>query len=187
MSAYGTITANSWRVDLLPPTTWELPSPPNVPGKLAAPFRRLVLHHLRLDTARSLPGLLEYMHQVFAAEIEAGRTYPQEVANEVVTLSGANDDSTTKSRVYTRAEFEAYFWAADVVIAIGTNAGDELDPALIGGVEVARAGRSWEDILVGFYYVKPNYPGRSSHVSETTFIHTRVKQTRSVCRSALIE
>jgi hypothetical protein len=187
MSAYGTITANSRTVDLLPPTAWEPPSSANVPGKLAAPFRRLVLHHLRLDTARSLPGLLEYSHQVFAAEVEAGRTYPQEIANDVAASSGSNDDSMTKPAVYTRAEFEAYFWAADVIIAIGTNAADELDSVLVGDVEVARAGRSWEDSLVGFYYVKPNYPGRSSHVSDTTFVHTRVKQqTRSVRRSALI-
>jgi hypothetical protein len=85
-------------------------------------------------------------------------------------------DSMKKPTIYTRAEFGAYFWAADVIVAIGTNADDELVSVLVGDVEVAQAGRSWEDILIGFYYVKPNDPGRSSHVSDTTFIHTRVKQ-----------
>ena len=146
MTAYGaTITAPISRpVTLLPPTVWELPEPTTL-GKPAAPFHRLSLHHLRLDDARTLPGLVEYTHRVFAAEVEAGRTYPQEALP------------------HTRATFEAYFWAADVVVAIGTvtsgDGGGDSD-----GVEAVRAGRSWEDALVGFYYVKPNYPGRSSHV-----------------------
>jgi len=148
MSAYGTIAASSRPVDLLPPTVWELPEPAR-PGKPAAPFRRLALHHLRLDGAQALPGLVEYTHRMFAAEVEAGRTYPQEAP-------------------HTRATFEAYFWAADVIIAIGTNndqTGSDSDV-----VEAARAGRSWEDALVGFYYVKPNYPGRSSHVRAPLWI-----------------
>ena len=76
MSAYGTtITAPISRpIDLLPPTIWELPEP----TKPAAPFRRLSLYHLRLDDARALPSLVEYTHRVFAAEVEAGQTYPQE-------------------------------------------------------------------------------------------------------------
>ena len=143
MSAYGTIAtpAAGRPLDLLPPTIWELPAPP--PGKPAPPFRRLALYHLRLDDNARTSGLVEYTHRVFAAEVEAGRTYPQE---EVP---------------YGRAAFEAYFWAADVIVAIG----DIQTDGLAGSdVKTARAGRSWEDALVGFYYVKPNYPGRSSHV-----------------------
>jgi hypothetical protein len=206
MSAYGTITVTGRQVTLLPSTTWELPEPAN--GKPAAPFRRLALHHLRLDSARALPSLLEHTYQVFAAEVEAGRTYPQEAAAKSQATaspsseSGANTTSgsgggggggvvsdseamagtatttttmTSESQCYyTRADFEAYFWAADVVVAIGINADDDhdgSDPALVGrGVEAARAGRRWEDVLVGFYYIKPNYPGRSSHVSDYGYI-----------------
>lgn len=144
MSAYGTtITAPISRpVGLLPQTIWELPEP----TKPAAPFRRLSLYHLRLDDARALPGLVEYTHRVFAAEVEAGRTYPQEALP------------------YTREVFEAYFWAADVVVAIGTVANGDEGAGPDDVEAVLRAGRSWEDALVGFYYVKPNYPGRSSHV-----------------------
>ena len=79
MSAYGAVTVVNRPVDLLPPTTWDLPQPN--PGKPASPFRRLVLHHLRLKSTLALPAgpsLLEYTHRIFAAEIEAGRTYPQE-------------------------------------------------------------------------------------------------------------
>jgi hypothetical protein len=164
------------KVNLLPPTTWELPK--SVPRELVTPFSHLVLHHLRLDAARSLPGLLEYTHRVFATLIEAGRTHSLEATTKATTSSVDDDDSITSKWVYTRAEFEAFVWAADVVIAIGTNADNGSDPALVGDVEATRAGRSWEDILVGFYYVRPNHQGgRTSHVSGYVyvFIHTRVK------------
>lgn len=175
MSAYGTITVASRSVDLLPPTSWDLPQPA-APGKPAAPFRRLVLHHLRLDSARALPGpgpgLLDYTHRIFAAEIEAGRTYPQEAVagsgliGEQPDNDGGDTDTNAATQTYTRAAFEAYFWAADVIVAIGqTDGGGGGVHVLVGDVEASRAGRRWEDALVGFYYVKPNYPGRSSHVS----------------------
>jgi hypothetical protein len=76
-------------------------------------------------------------------------------------------------QAYTRAAFEAYFWAGDVIIAIGmVDDGVSVDGRDRGGdVEASRGGRSWEDVLIGFYYVKPNYPGRSSHVSILHFPH----------------
>lgn len=217
MSAYGAVTVTNSPVDLLPPTTWDLAQP--VPGKPAAPFRRLVLHHLRLESARALPAgpspsLLEYTHKIFAAEVEAGRTYPQEAIAADTSLSGGELDdlsgggsssggasdthATRASKSYTRVAFEAYFWAADVIVAIG-----QLDDTADGGrddasgqvqaqalaqaqngdlLEISRRGRSWEDALVGFYYVKPNYPGRSSHVSVLLKSHfhfyTRHKNAR---------
>jgi hypothetical protein len=170
MSAYGTIAVSGGPADLLPSTSWD--QPPPLPDKPFVPFGRLVLHHLRLDSTRAtLPGLLEYTHNIFAAEVEAGRTYPQE-------------SDAAHERPYTRAAFEAYFWAADVFVAVGMD--DAPADVMIAGnngggggdrdrnsagvpvdvdVEASRRGRSWEDVLVGFYYVKPNYPGRSSHVS----------------------
>jgi len=211
MSAYGAITVTNRPIDLLPPTTWDLPQP--APGKPSAPFRRLVLHHLRLESACALPAgpsLLEYTHRIFAAEVEAGRTYPQEADSDTLAAvaatagsglrgkepddlsgsggsgGGGGGDTQTQThahatRVYTRAAFEAYFWAADVIVAIGQTDDDAADGASDDGqsqvqahnqnVEsgsadlLERGGRSWEDALVGFYYVKPNYPGRSSHVS----------------------
>ena len=191
MSAYGAISVPNGPVDLLPPTTWDLPQPS--PGKRAAPFRSLVLHHLRLESARALPAgpsLLEYTYRIFAAEVEAGRTYPQEAEavgsslssgreSDDSNLSGGDTHTRATQAVYTRAAFEAYFWAADVMVAIGQTDDDDDDgqaqvPNVGNGsasdgnlLEISSGvgGRSWEDALVGFYYVKPNYPGRSSHVS----------------------
>lgn len=95
--------------------------------------------------------------------------------------SGATSGVHAASRAYyTRAAFEAYFWAADVIVAIGQTDDAAADHGGSGGGQVTvqaqnfgigevscggRSSRSWEDALVGFYYVKPNYPGRSSHVS----------------------
>lgn len=95
--------------------------------------------------------------------------------------SGATSGVHAASRAYyTRAAFEAYFWAADVIVAIGQTDDAVADHGGSGGGQVTvqaqkfgigevscggRSSRSWEDALVGFYYVKPNYPGRSSHVS----------------------
>ena len=199
MSAYGAVAVTNRPIDPLPPTTWDLPQP--APGKPAAPFRRLALHHLNLESARALPAdstdpglnLLEYTYRVFAAEVEAGRTYPQETdalaavigasAGGAGTGAGAGDDTHAThvaTRAYTRAAFEAYFWAADVIVAVGQTDYDTADDGGSGDggqvraqarnvgsgdlLEISRGGRSWENALVGFYYVKPNYPGRSSHV-----------------------
>jgi hypothetical protein len=139
-----------------------------------------------LDSARILPGLLEYTHRIFAAEVEAGRTYPQEAHHATVLVAatgaaaattgvgmggGGDSDAHEVEYAYTRAAFEAYFWAADVFVAIGMMddaadvVGDGDGDLEVEGLEASRGGRSWEDALVGFYYVKPNYPGRSSHVS----------------------
>ena len=191
MSAYGTIAVTSRPGDLLPSTSWDLP-PPSL-GKPAVPFRRLVLHHLRLDSARAFPGLFEYTHRIFAAEVEAGRTYPQEAHATVAAAAasvegvGSSDDSDAKADpdthecAYTRAAFEAYFWAADVFVAVGMT-DDAADVVGDGDLDVKAScgGRSWEEGLVGFYYVKPNYPGRSSHVSEfpSANHHTLVRNNR---------
>jgi len=38
-------------------------------------------------------------------------------------------------------------------------------------------GRSWEECVAGFYYVKPNYPGRSSHICNGGFVVPKVQQS----------
>jgi len=37
-------------------------------------------------------------------------------------------------------------------------------------IEEERAGRAWDDCIVGYYYIKPNYPGRSSHICNAGFV-----------------
>ncbi|KIJ15515.1 hypothetical protein PAXINDRAFT_114666 [Paxillus involutus ATCC 200175] len=101
----------------------------------------VTLHHIDQSAINLHPGLFDYLHSTFADEVDKGLTYPQEDVRDPDT-------------------FGAYFFGADVFIAI-TSSGD-----IIG----ARGGRSWEECVAGFYYVKPNYPGRSSHICNAGFV-----------------
>lgn len=108
---------------------------------------------MTLETAAAYPPLVAYLHKCFADEVASGMTYPQEI------LQG---------ETYTQAMFEGYFFAVDVLVAI-TGSGDipegkEDGSAVQLSILQASKGRTWEDCVAGVYYVKPNYPGRSSHV-----------------------
>lgn len=158
MSAYGEIRRLQ-DTELLPVTVWA------TEPELEA-MQRYSVYHLTLPTARLLPGLLEYLCAAFAKEVEDGMTYPQE--GEI-----------------TQTAFETYFFSADVFVGIfgDTTLSDEELPN--HSIEAQKGKRSWEDCIGGFYYVsissllsnlvsvirvlqiKPNYPGRSSHVRNT--------------------
>lgn len=107
---------------------------------------KLSIHHLTLQTARSLLGIVEYLHVVFAEEVEQGMTYPQE---------GAIDQQA----------FETYFFAADVFVAV-LNAPDPVETSAIDGTVTTRSleevsrGREWADCIGGYYYVR--YPVEES-------------------------
>jgi len=99
-------------------------------------------HHLTLSTAPTT--LVGAMYAEFAAELgrDEGRTYPQELP-------------------MSQSEFEAYFFARDVIVGIGEErAGDEADGKVLDGERgvrallVAKGDRNWTDVLAGFYYVR---------------------------------
>ena len=132
MSAYGVITRPLTSTISLAPTAWACKPNAKRPD---SPPKQLKIHHLTLAAARSLPGLIEHLRAVFTLEIKAGRTYPQE------TLDGDG-------------AFEAYFFAADVFLAIvgdGEVAQDAIE--LNETVEESQQGRNWDDCIAGFYYV----------------------------------
>ena len=136
MSAYGEIRRGSTSsISILPSTIWGSKSHGSDSDG------RITVHHLTLTTARQLPGLLEYLNRIFANEIKNGQTYPQEGEMAQVT-------------------FEAYFFAADVFVGIfgglskecmteGGNAEVDIDDA--------RATRSWEECVAGYYYVRQRH------------------------------
>jgi len=127
------------------------------------------VHHLTLATAPL--DLVALLYAEFASELENGFTYPQ--------LGPMSLD-----------EFKAYFFARDVFVGIradprqvqnlNLNLASESDglPVRLQGdnagvpkdVEEARNGRGWSECVLGAYYVKPNYPGRSSHICNAGFI-----------------
>ncbi len=134
MFAYGGCNIPTISI-VLPSTPWHLKSThPDTPSSLT-------VHHLTLTTAEAFPGLVDYIHKTFADELERGQTYPQEL------LAGEE---------YTRASFDAYYFAKDVLIAVLGREGDEprQDGAAVPtGLAEAVGGRSWEDSIAGCYYV----------------------------------
>lgn len=139
MSAYGDIK-RAQNAALLSSTVWVLPPRDRDSGSDTG---YITVHHLTLATARALPSLLEYLAGVFAKEVEDGLTYPQE---------GEMSQET----------FEAYFFAADVFIAIvggespGTPGAQKL---LNASTFTEKGGRAWEDCIAGYYYVRADGSG----------------------------
>ncbi|KAG6381939.1 hypothetical protein JVT61DRAFT_563 [Boletus reticuloceps] len=151
MSAYGALSRPTRASPLrLPTTAWPHPRDPTT---------TVTLFHLdpsamvdaNADTGRnrnSSPGLFDHLHAIFADEVEKGLTYPQEDMRD--------PDA-----------FRAYFFAADVVIAIvdlpgergvsesrqdGEQDGDALPVPREVEIDLEHA-RAWDECVVGFYYV----------------------------------
>ncbi|WVO16187.1 hypothetical protein L204_103858 [Cryptococcus depauperatus] len=89
-------------------------------------------------------SLLRLFYKIFSDELESGCTYPQEGP-------------------MTYEAFLAYLFAATTIVGIITKVGSQGEIDTSGDLEGAKAGRSWEECVGGCYYIKPNYPGRSSH------------------------
>ncbi|KAB8235247.1 GNAT family N-acetyltransferase [Aspergillus alliaceus] len=52
--------------------------------------------------------------------------------------------------------------------------------AVLGEEEGLREGRDWEKECLGTFYIKPNYPGRCSHVCNAGFLTTVAARNRGV-------
>jgi hypothetical protein len=81
-------------------------------------------------------SLVEAMHQVFNDEVERGDTYPQEF-------------------VLSNEEFEGYFFSGDAFVLIK----GRHDQAL--AVDARDKPKDWNQDLLGFFYIKPNFPVRN--------------------------
>ena len=73
--------------------------------------------------------LIKFLHGEFTAEILRGGTYPME---QPMALE----------------EFADYWFGAFAALAILDDEGEGL-----------REGRDWENVCMGTFYIKPNYPG----------------------------
>lgn len=102
-------------------------------------------------------AVLDYLANVFNDELALGISYPQRGP-------------------LAQAEFEAYFLGYDLIVAFFVSA--EAVPASVpeDGVQVSHDLIPTLDTLdmanavAGFYYIKPNYPGRSSHLCNAGFV-----------------
>jgi GNAT superfamily N-acetyltransferase len=100
------------------------------------------------------PSLLAYLSDQFNKEIENGDTYP---LIDTMPLD----------------QFSAYWFQ---------NFGAVM---LLGSIENADEvveGKNWVTECLGSFYIKPNYPGRSSHVSNAGFLVTDAARNRGVGR-----
>lgn len=104
------------------------------------------------------PALLKFLAGVFAAEVEAGDTFPliEPMSEEVF----------------------AKYWLqnfAAVMIA-------DVDRSLPEDVLTPETELNWEELCLGTFYVKPNYPGRSSHICNAGFLVTPKARGKGVGR-----
>ncbi len=105
------------------------------------------------------PRLLAYLSECFNKEIEDGNTYPMM--------------NTLPLDVF------GPYWFGNfgAVMVLGD----------IGGIEAAsemeRNGADWNKLCLGSFYIKPNYPGRSSHVCNGGFLVTPAARNKGVGKS----
>ncbi|KAI1469310.1 uncharacterized protein F4812DRAFT_450537 [Daldinia caldariorum] len=100
------------------------------------------------------PSLLAYLSDQFAKEIEGGDTYPM---IDPMPLD----------------KFSAYWFQNFAGIM------------LLGQIDSAAdvvEGKDWSRECLGSFYIKPNYPGRSSHVCNGGFLVTDASRNRGVGR-----
>ncbi|SCU95588.1 LAME_0F12684g1_1 [Lachancea meyersii CBS 8951] len=85
-------------------------------------------------------SLIDFMHSEFNRVIEDGRTYPQ-------------------LKELTRDEFIKQWFSSFCAIVLKTDK-TKIDPNWT----------NWEDLLLGTFYIKPNYTGRCSHNCNAGFL-----------------
>ncbi|KAL7749711.1 hypothetical protein RI367_004939 [Sorochytrium milnesiophthora] len=119
----------------------------------ALPLRYSLKHGRRLDVVQlALPlpvdsALFQLLRKLLNSEIRQGNTYPQE--QEL-------DDSA----------FAAYFFSSNAFVAV-------VDCDLQGNATsqlLALSASAAERVVAGMFYIKPNYPGRSSHICNGGFV-----------------
>ncbi|KAI0475212.1 histone acetyltransferase-like protein [Xylariaceae sp. FL0804] len=111
-------------------------------------------------------SLLAYLCDQFAREIEGGDTYPMV-------------DPMPLDR------FAAYWFqnfGAVMLLGRFDGPGDLLDLADTDADTGGHDRRDWSRECLGSFYIKPNYPGRSSHVCNAGFLVTDAARNRGVGR-----
>ncbi|KAI0891496.1 hypothetical protein F4806DRAFT_489447 [Annulohypoxylon nitens] len=130
--------------------------PPNVlPRQVTLRDRQTIATVVPFASRDQVPvSLLAYLSDQFAKEIEGGDTYPM---TEPMPLE----------------KFSAYWFQNFAGIM------------LLGQIESAAdvvEGKDWSRECLGSFYIKPNYPGRSSHVCNGGFLVTEATRNRGVGR-----
>lgn len=148
-------------------TSGDIPyPPPGSPLPVGIAPCQVILRD-RVTTATIIPfsapnqvplTLLAYLCDQLGREIEKGDTYPMV---EPLPLEG----------------FGPYWFGVFGAIML---LGEIQDGRQLH--EMARRGCDWERECLGSFYIKPNYPGRSSHVCNGGFLVTDASRNRGVGR-----
>ncbi|CEP60121.1 N-acetyltransferase family protein LALA0_S01e03510g [Lachancea lanzarotensis] len=102
-------------------------------------------------SAKDIPdSLIDYLHAEFNKEVEDGLTYPH-----LNTL--------------TRDEFVKYWFFSFCTIVLKTEQ-KEIDPLWT----------DWDNLLLGTFYIKPNYSGRCSHNCNAGFLVNSVQRGQKI-------
>lgn len=103
-----------------------------LPKSNAAP---LTLYPITKGPSSVPADLIKFLHAEFSAEIERGATYPMEHAMGL-------------------QQFADYWFGTFAVLAVLDEEGAAVGEGLVEG-------RDWENVCLGTFYIKPNYPGTS--------------------------
>ncbi|EAQ83568.1 hypothetical protein CHGG_09972 [Chaetomium globosum CBS 148.51] len=129
--------------------------PPILPRHVTLRDRQTVATVVPFASQHQVPGsLLRYLSDQFNKEIDGGDTYPMLEPMAVDT-------------------FSAYWFQKFGGVM------------LLGHIESAAEvveGTDWSKECLGTFYIKPNYPGRSSHICNAGFVVTDAARNRGVGR-----
>ena len=68
--------------------------------------------------------------------------------------------------LFTEKDFKKYFFGSSAVLLHYTNPNEPL----VSSNDYCSVERDWAKEIAGAYYIKPNYPGRCSHVCNSGFL-----------------
>ena len=137
--------------------------PPTItPRQVTLRDRITIATLLPFSAASSVPPrLLTYLCRQFNLEIDKGDTYPM-----ILTM--------------TLEDFAKYwFQNFGAIMILGAIEGEGFVQEVW---RMEEEGAKWEECALGSFYVKPNYPGRSSHVCNGGFLVTEAARNKGVGR-----
>ncbi|CAD6590421.1 MAG: hypothetical protein ASARMPREDX12_004358 [Alectoria sarmentosa] len=130
-----------------------------VPRKVTLRDRITIASLLPFSTATAVPPrLLSCLCSQLNLEIEKGDTYPMMTSMPLPTFG-----------TYWFQNFGAIMLLGEV---------ESVEQVW----EMENGGEGWEKVCLGSFYVKPNYPGRSSHVCNGGFLVTEAARNKGVGR-----
>jgi len=141
------------------PTPYSLPPPDIVPRLVTLRDRSTVATLLPFSSPSQVPKtLISFLCALMNREIEKGDTYPM--------ISSFEEE---KFGPYWFANFGAVMFLGELE-----------DPEQVWKME--EEGANWSKQCLGSFYVKPNYPGRSSHVCNGGFLVSDLARGRGIGR-----